>query len=57
VLPDRFIDHDSQPRQIADAGLSARDIVRVAMEAAGMGAAAVATGTGTVLRAKAATLR
>jgi hypothetical protein len=43
VLPDRFIDHDSQPRQIADAGLSARDIVRVAMEAAGMGAAAVAT--------------
>jgi 1-deoxy-D-xylulose-5-phosphate synthase len=36
VLPDRFIDHDSQPKQLADAGLTARDIVRVATEAMGV---------------------
>jgi len=33
VLADKFIDHDSQAKQIAEAGLSARDIV-----AAGLGA-------------------
>ena len=37
TLPDRFIDHDSQTRQIAEAGLSARDIVRVATQAMGLG--------------------
>jgi len=33
VLADKFIDHDSQAKQIAEAGLSVRDIV-----AAGLGA-------------------
>jgi len=33
VLPDKFIDHDSQAKQLAEAGLSVRDIV-----AAGLGA-------------------
>src|SRR5271166_639330 len=36
VMPDRFIDHDSQPRQLAAAGLSARDIVAVALSAMGI---------------------
>ncbi|GAN76282.1 1-deoxy-D-xylulose-5-phosphate synthase [Acidisphaera rubrifaciens] len=40
TLPDRFIDHDSQTRQMAEAGLSARDIVRVAMQAMKLGDAA-----------------
>ena len=30
VLPDRFIDHDSQPKQLAAAGLAAKDIVAAA---------------------------
>ena len=36
VMPDRFIDHESQSRQLADAGLSARDIVAVALAAVGI---------------------
>jgi 1-deoxy-D-xylulose-5-phosphate synthase len=36
VLPDRFIDHDSQAKQLAEAGLSARDIVAVALAAVGI---------------------
>ena len=36
VLPDRFIEHDSQPRQIADAGLAPRDIVAAAVQAMGL---------------------
>ncbi len=33
TLPDRFIDHDSQTKQLAEAGLSARDIVQTAVDA------------------------
>jgi 1-deoxy-D-xylulose-5-phosphate synthase len=36
VMPDRFIDHDSQPKQLAEAGLSAKDIVAVALSAVGI---------------------
>jgi 1-deoxy-D-xylulose-5-phosphate synthase len=36
VMPDRFIDHDSQAKQLAEAGLSARDIVAVALAAVGL---------------------
>ncbi|MGE0225018.1 MAG: 1-deoxy-D-xylulose-5-phosphate synthase [Acetobacteraceae bacterium] len=36
VLPDIFIDHDSQAKQIALAGLSARDIVTTALSAIGI---------------------
>ena len=36
VMPDVFIDHDSQPRQLAEAGLSAKDIVSVALAAMGV---------------------
>jgi 1-deoxy-D-xylulose-5-phosphate synthase len=36
VMPDLFIDHDSQPKQLADAGLSAKDIVSVALSAMGI---------------------
>jgi 1-deoxy-D-xylulose-5-phosphate synthase len=36
VLPDRFIDHDGQAKQLAQAGLSAKDIVAVAMSAVGI---------------------
>ena len=36
VLPDRFIDHDTQPKQIAAAGLSAKDIVAAAIGAMGV---------------------
>jgi 1-deoxy-D-xylulose-5-phosphate synthase len=36
VMPDVFIDHDSQPKQLAEAGLSARDIVSVALAAMGV---------------------
>jgi 1-deoxy-D-xylulose-5-phosphate synthase len=43
VMPDRYIDHDSQVKQIAEAGLSARDIVATALAA--VGAALPATGT------------
>ncbi|HEX2940265.1 MAG TPA: 1-deoxy-D-xylulose-5-phosphate synthase [Rhodopila sp.] len=35
VMPDRYIDHDSQAKQIAEAGLSARDIVATALAAVG----------------------
>ncbi|MFL5334609.1 MAG: transketolase C-terminal domain-containing protein, partial [Geminicoccaceae bacterium] len=36
VLPDRFVEHDTQPRQIADAGLAPADIVRTALAALGL---------------------
>jgi hypothetical protein len=36
VLPDRFIDHDTQPRQIAEAGLAPKDIAAAAMGALGL---------------------
>jgi 1-deoxy-D-xylulose-5-phosphate synthase len=39
VLPDIFIDHDSQAKQLAVAGLSAKDIVATALAAIGVGAA------------------
>jgi 1-deoxy-D-xylulose-5-phosphate synthase len=39
VLPDIFIDHDSQAKQLALAGLSAKDIVATALAAIGVGAA------------------
>src|SRR5271157_5011316 len=39
VLPDRFIDHDSQAKQLAVAGLSAKDIVAAALGAFGIDAA------------------
>jgi 1-deoxy-D-xylulose-5-phosphate synthase len=39
VLPDVFLDHDSQARQLAAAGLGARDIVAVALAAIGLDAA------------------
>ena len=39
-LPDRFIDHDSQARQLAEAGLTPRDIVQVALDAVGVANAA-----------------
>jgi len=40
VLPDRFIEHDTQPRQLAEAGLTARDIVATVFAALGRDAAA-----------------
>jgi 1-deoxy-D-xylulose-5-phosphate synthase len=42
VLPDIFIDHDSQAKQLALAGLSAKDIVATALSAIGMGGRAAA---------------
>jgi 1-deoxy-D-xylulose-5-phosphate synthase len=36
VLPDVFIDHDSQPKQLAVARLTAKDIVAAALDALGM---------------------
>jgi 1-deoxy-D-xylulose-5-phosphate synthase len=39
VLPDIFIDHDSQAKQLAVAGLTAKDIVATALAAIGVGAA------------------
>jgi 1-deoxy-D-xylulose-5-phosphate synthase len=36
VMPDRFIDHDSQTKQLIEAGLSAKDIVSVALSAMGI---------------------
>jgi len=39
VLPDVFIDHDSQAKQLAEAQLSAKDIVATALTAIGIGAA------------------
>jgi 1-deoxy-D-xylulose-5-phosphate synthase len=38
VLPDRFIDHNSQPKQLAEAGLAAKDIVAAAVGAIGQNA-------------------
>jgi 1-deoxy-D-xylulose-5-phosphate synthase len=38
TLPDRFIDHDSQAKQLIDAGLTARDIVDTALRALGIAA-------------------
>ena len=39
VLPDLFIDHDSQAKQLAEANLSAKDIVATALAAIGVGEA------------------
>ena len=39
VMPDIFIDHDLQAKQLAVAGLSAKDIVATALAAIGLGAA------------------
>ena len=39
VLPDVFIDHDSQAKQLAEAKLSAKDIVATALAAIGIGEA------------------
>jgi 1-deoxy-D-xylulose-5-phosphate synthase len=39
VLPDVFIDHDSQAKQLAEAKLSAKDIVATALSAMGIGEA------------------
>jgi 1-deoxy-D-xylulose-5-phosphate synthase len=36
VFPDRFIDHNSPAAQITEAGLSAKDMVAVALKALGM---------------------
>jgi 1-deoxy-D-xylulose-5-phosphate synthase len=36
VMPDLFLDHDSQAKQLAEAGLSAKDIVSVALSAMGV---------------------
>ena len=36
VLPDRFIDHDTQPKQLIEAGLTARDIVAAVLTALGI---------------------
>jgi 1-deoxy-D-xylulose-5-phosphate synthase len=36
IMPDAFLDHDSQARQMSAAGLSARDIVNVALAAVGI---------------------
>jgi 1-deoxy-D-xylulose-5-phosphate synthase len=36
VLPDRFIDHDTQPKQLMEAGLTARDIVAAVLGALGI---------------------
>ena len=35
VLPDRFIDHNTPAGQLADAGLTAKDIVRTVVDAFG----------------------
>jgi 1-deoxy-D-xylulose-5-phosphate synthase len=36
ILPDRYIDHDTQPRQYIDAGLTAKDIVHAVTQALGV---------------------
>jgi 1-deoxy-D-xylulose-5-phosphate synthase len=41
ALPDCFIDHDSQPKQLAAAGLSAKDIVAAVLGAIGIDATAL----------------
>jgi 1-deoxy-D-xylulose-5-phosphate synthase len=50
VMPDVFIDHDSQPKQLAEAGLSAKDIVAVALSA--MGIEAPNTGSAKVVTSR-----
>jgi 1-deoxy-D-xylulose-5-phosphate synthase len=40
TLPDRFIDHDTQPKQLIEAGLTARDIVAAVLGALGIDRAA-----------------
>jgi 1-deoxy-D-xylulose-5-phosphate synthase len=40
VLPDRFIEHNTPAAQLAEAGLTAKDIVRTVVEAMGQGAMA-----------------
>ncbi|MCA3261488.1 MAG: 1-deoxy-D-xylulose-5-phosphate synthase [Telmatospirillum sp.] len=42
VLPDRLIDHDTQDRQYAEAGLDAAAIAKAALEALGAGASSAA---------------
>ncbi len=42
VVPDRFIEHDTQARQLADAGLTARDIIATVLGALGQDATAAA---------------
>ncbi|HEX5328382.1 MAG TPA: 1-deoxy-D-xylulose-5-phosphate synthase [Acetobacteraceae bacterium] len=42
VLPDAFIDHNSQAKQLAEAGLTAKDIVAAAMRALGVDSARAA---------------
>ncbi len=44
VLPDRFIDHDSQAKQLAEAHLTARDIVATALSALGREALLLSAG-------------
>jgi 1-deoxy-D-xylulose-5-phosphate synthase len=44
VLPDRFIDHDSQTKQLIEAGLTARDIVDTALAALGIAADVASVG-------------
>ena len=39
VLPDMFLEHDSQAKQLARAGLSAKDIVATVLAAVGVGEA------------------
>jgi 1-deoxy-D-xylulose-5-phosphate synthase len=42
VLPDRLIDHDTQDRQYAEAGLDAAAIAKAAVEALGAGTSSAA---------------
>ncbi len=46
VLPDVFIDHNSQAKQLAEAGLTARDIVAAAIGALGLDTARIEAATG-----------
>jgi len=48
VLPDRFIEHDTQAPQIADAGLAPSDIVRTALAALGVHAQPVRVPAGAI---------
>ena len=41
VLADRFLDHNSQVKQLTEAGLTAKDIVAAAIGALGVPARAV----------------
>ena len=44
VMPDLFIDHDSQAKQLAKADLTARDIVATALLALGREAVLLSAG-------------